>query len=241
MQLYGDIFFLYNLIMDYIVLKMTLILWGSGKNRLFLWCIAANICYTASVCVIGISPVMPFVFLAAALFFGARPHTPLRFFGMLITAYSVTFLLGSLSLGAMALFGLDGSVTVIFATVLLFLLKKISDSPKLCEISGLHRLEIFSGGKSVVLTALSDSGNGLEINGSPVVIADKKAVSPLLPYIKDTFPHPCRTVTGEAELICFYADTKIDEKTGRNCIAISSTPINGSFEALINTELLKEM
>lgn len=239
MQLYADIFFLYNLIMDYLVLKITAVLWGIRSEKLFLWCTAANICYIAAVFFAGISPVMPCFFLACAVLFSLRPKKTIHFIGIIITAYAVTFLLGSIGLGLMALFGANALFAAAPAVLLLYLLDRLKSSAKLSAVSGLYPLEISTEGKSINLTALCDSGNGLRIANEPVIIVDKTAAGPLMPYIADMFKHSCRTVSGEGELTCFYAMARIGrDMPKRTCIAISGTPMDGDFDSLINAEIL---
>ena len=142
MQLYGDIFFFYNLVMDYIVLKMTALLWDSRQHGLFLWCVGANILYLLTVIFIGLYPILPCMFLALAVIFALRPKGILKFVGMILTTYLLTFMLGSLSLGLTAVFNADFPCVIIPGLLLLSALKKINKSVHLSRISGLYPLEI---------------------------------------------------------------------------------------------------
>ncbi len=237
MTLYGDIFFLYNVVTDYAVLKSASIMWR-GRGRPFLWCILINFIYMAAVYFVGINFITPYLLLAAAVVFGLAPKDTKRFWGMLATVLILGFLLGSLSLGIMAVFDTGGTAALFPACILLFVTYRADKSIYLNKLSGIYPITLTANGHTVALTAFVDSGNKLKINGRTVVAADRDALSPILPYIDEFFTAPCKTVSGESELTCFYADMTANGKTANTIVAVSQSPINDGFNALINSEFL---
>ena len=238
MEVYGDIFFLYNLVTDYAVLKSAAIIWH-GRGRPFLCCVAVNIIYTAIVYFFGLYALTPYILLAAAVFFGLKPKKAPHFAAMLLTVWVLCFITGSLSLGIMTLFDTGTAAVLLPAVVLLAAVSRAEKSVYLSRLSGIYPVELSVTGKKVFLDALVDSGNTRRVGEKSVIVADRSALAPLLPHIGTFFTAQCVTVSGTGELCCFYADAAVNGKTHENaCVAISGVPIEGGFDALISAEII---
>ncbi len=238
-QFYADTYFIYTLAADYAVISAAAELW-QGTGHIFLKCLVLDLLCTVFFSVFGIYAALSYITLAAAVFLCLAPKNAREFAAMLMTVFIAAFVLGSLSLGLMSLFGANEFIMLIPAAFMIFITKKLAKSKRLSEISGIYPLVIEHSGKKAVFTALADSGNGLKVNGKEVIIIDKAAAGELISETDETFFTDCVSVTGRKRLLCFYAAAVIGEKRIENaCIAISAEKIEGNFNALFNKNVLE--
>lgn len=243
MEIYGDIFFIYNLIMDYTVLKITAILWNTAVSKgqkMFLWCVVTNLLYIFSIYFAGIYFFLPYAILALAVYLSFKPKSLLKFTGYLLTAYVVTFFLGSISLGLMAVFGADSSCILILAVIFLIIIRRISQNIALEKMAGRYMpIEIITNEHSDILTAYVDSGHSLEYNNTPVLIADSRYISDTA--VNEFFYIKCNTVSGTDFLKAFNAKLSFGNTViEQGIVAISNAPLSGDFNALISPDFFKE-
>ena len=107
------------------------------------------------------------------------------------------------------------------------------------------KTDITVAGKTVTLSALADTGNGLTFGSSPVIVVSKSAVSDLI--TPKTFKSAGRitvnTVNGSSQKICFPADeTVIYFGTERNIfnnvtVCVTEEEFDG-YRAILNRALL---
>ncbi|MFR5876535.1 MAG: sigma-E processing peptidase SpoIIGA [Eubacterium sp.] len=109
----------------------------------------------------------------------------------------------------------------------------------------IYTLVIENGNKEVTLFAFADTGNKLKepFSNSPVIIADKKKIEPIMNEEKIRLI-PASTVSGDTFLISFKPDkVTLKASNGKEVIedvyvALSDEIKNGGFSAIINPEIL---
>ncbi len=160
----------------------------------------------------------------------------------------------------MSLLFLLGSVISIYGIFLIAneLLAKYVIKGERCE------LEITMRGVSVNITALIDNGNSLTdiVSGRPVIVAELKAVQPLLTLREKCFFEkadynnvpstleerirlvPCQSVTGDDVLLCFTPDivrVSFSDKSAQTSFCIvgvtNKSLSGGDYRALMNREV----
>ena len=237
MKIYAEELFLYNFIIDFSALYCTAIIWNA-RGRPVLCAAAANIIYIAYTAFWGLHPAIGLFLQVLAVLFGSKPQNIRQFIGMSVTVMLLNFFAGCLTMGLMAVFDMSPLIAALPCALLIFTVKRADKSVRLSKISGIYRIKLEKDGVFADLDALADTGNRLEINGRPVIAADKAALLPLYTSA-DTFTANCAAVSGEGEILCFYADMHINGKTVKNiCAAVSNVPINGAYNAVIDPQLL---
>ncbi len=238
MKICAEALFLYGLITDHCVLSCVKTLWRS-RGRPFLCAVLINTVYILLIPFTGLYPAAPYILLSAAVILSMRPKGLGAILGMPLTAALIDFLISSITLGLMAVFNTGAYIAALPCFLVWFTVKKADKSIRLSRISGIYSIRLEKDGRFADISALADTGNALYINGRPVVAADSALLLPLCADKKDMFAAKCSTVSGESEILCFYADLSVNGKTIKNiCAAISAVPINGPYNAVINPELL---
>jgi len=165
-------------------------------------------------------------------------------FGMVINNSVVYFHISPLVLVLCTVFGY-----FIFA-VLWRVFGKSANIAERCEIT------VFAEGKSVTLTAISDTGNSIEdfFQKSDVIIADKQKVEALFgvsnietnPELKRRYRVlPCSTVSGFDTLDSFRCDSATVEhgnkktKLLKPLLAVSKVSLNDDYNAIVNPNVLR--
>ncbi len=238
MKICAETLFLYGLAIDYCVLSSVKTLWHA-RGRPFLCAFLINVLYISLVPFTGLFPAASYILLSAAVMLSMRSKIRGSFLGMALTAALIDFLISSITLGLMAVFNVGAYIAALPCFLVWFTVKKADKSIRLSKISGIYSIRLEKDGRFADISALADTGNALYINGRPVVAADSTLLLPLCTDKNDMFAAKCSTVSGESEILCFYADLSVNGKTIKNiCAAISAVPINGPYSAVINPELL---
>ncbi|MBQ9519642.1 MAG: sigma-E processing peptidase SpoIIGA [Firmicutes bacterium] len=237
MKICAEALFLYGLIIDSCVLSCSKVIWHT-RGRPIICAILINAVYIGLSPFFGLHPVMPYILLALAAALSMRPDSIPKFFGMVITLWLTDFFITAVTLGLMAVFNTGAYIATIPCFLLFYTVKSADKSIKLSKISGIYEIRLKTDGGYVDIAALADTGNSLFIDGRPVVAADRTALLPLMDNEK-ILNAKCRTVSGESDIQYFYADLITDGKAPKKiCAAISAAPINGTYNAVLNPELL---
>lgn len=238
MKICAEALFLYNFIIDYAVLYSAAVIWHA-RGRPLISSLLLNAVYLVLTYFFGLYPPIPYLLLICGVKFGFAHKSAAALWGMLLTVCICEFLIGSITLGLMAVFDTGAGIVVLPCSLLMFTVKRADKSVKLAEVSGIYKIRLETGGHYVVLDALADTGNSLYIEKKPAIIADEAALLRLTEQNPQLYKAKCTTVAGESELDYFYADMVFCGKKTKNvCAAISKAPISGTFNAVINPELL---
>jgi stage II sporulation protein GA (sporulation sigma-E factor processing peptidase) len=194
MEIYADLFFLINFLMDYFVFWMAAKILRLRPKRSRL---ALGALFGAAACLwVALTPRLSPRFGAfAAVFILAGgiiiAHAPLslsRFFKCLLASYVCAFALGGAGFALYYAAGgaAGGTLCLLIGSSLFFyiLIKILSKAiGKKFSARRMCRLKIYWDGAFVSLDALIDTGNTLRepISNSPVIVAEFDSVKPLLP------------------------------------------------------------
>ena len=142
--------------------------------------------------------------------------------------------------------------TVIFYAIFVFLKRIFKNT---CDFADKCEITVFSDDKSILLTAMVDSGNSVEdfFGKSEIIITDSDSFNSLFGEInvesnkyKNRFRIvPCSTVTGEDVLKGFRCDNAVVNVKNQNInikkpiLAVSNVKFNDDYNAIVNPKILK--
>ncbi len=269
MVIYVDILIIVNIYITYFTLKSTarILHLGYKAERI----IAAAVLGGFS----AVTAVIPLSFLPAVLLrFSLTTIITLTAFGFtgirqlvfrsLINIASATLVCGVVILlrecTGNSIFGTAGgyayldvsALTLVFATTAVYtvlsLFRRATDKPSENEII---KLRICSKGKTVVISAFSDSGNNLRdfVTGKPVIICRKDKICDLIPCTSDELPQglrliPFTSVGGSGIITAFRPDSVTvcrsngEEKQVDVLIGTGGGLEKENFDAILNPKIL---
>lgn len=265
MEIYADIFFIINFVMD------LLIFWAASKflryktnfYRIILGALVVTILYCLSIFYFNYSIWFSFIFLIIGVIIAFRPDNFLALIKLILLVHIIAFILGGMTIAYMfrienfSLKILVISTSIFFVTIKLFvnyIKKRILSRQVIC------RLNIFLGNNHSSFNALIDTGNSLydKITGLPIIVAEFDKVKNIFPLqiqsalrekdfeklclakIKFNFV-PFKSVGNTSGiLICFRPDfIKIFSETKTNIlVGICNFRLSDSYHGLINPDLL---
>lgn len=274
MTIYLDSLFLLNFLLDYLLLLLTGRLIGAvlPRRRILL----ASLLGAADAAVVfypGLSvfshPVLRVSVgvIMVLIAYGNQRHffkTVLIFFALSAALGGALYAISLLNIGVTSVHGLpvpllDLKLILLFAVLAYILLSLIFRKFARHSPFELRDVILHSGGDSIHLKALLDSGNTLSdpMTGKPVLVAEAAALKAFLPPELDCqnpalcFPRlsppgrfrllPYRSVgIDRGLLLAWKVDSiEINGKTiSSDLVALSPTPVseNGNFQALVNPE-----
>jgi stage II sporulation protein GA (sporulation sigma-E factor processing peptidase) len=192
MEIYADLFFLINLLMDYFVLWMAakIMRLRPRKTRLAIGAaLSAAACLWATLT----PPLLPYLNaftavlpLSGGIIAAYAPMPAKLFFKCLLTAYVCAFALGGAGFALYYATGAEGGIWLLTGSTLFFyiLVKVLSKTiGRKIAARRVCKVKIYRGGDSVTLDALIDTGNTLRepLSNSPVIVAEFDSIKTLLP------------------------------------------------------------
>ena len=256
-ELYVDVLFLVNFMMDYILLLIV---------RKMLQCTATHgrICLGAALgsfltCVVVVLPI-PYIAIKLILFHvlvntcmirvGLKIKNIRSFFKAIIMLYIGSFLLGGI-LEAFRPYIRVGSFFLVIAIVGYYLVLGIWKFVSYMQRwNQCHcRVDLYLGDKKYQMKGLIDTGNGLRdpISGKPVNILDRATAKRFFgeEYLKDVRYVPYQTIgkkTGvlpavQFERMCIWKDTPCWVEKPLVAISEEAISIGGEYEMILNPNL----
>ncbi|MDY3917473.1 MAG: sigma-E processing peptidase SpoIIGA [Candidatus Limivivens sp.] len=250
-EFYIDVYFTENLILDILILLLTGILLRCRLRILRL--LAAGLLGSAGACVPVICPrfrTWPALFLLAAVLgicmmkaaFGISQKRKmvkgmLLFYGM---AYLMEGILEILALQITLPVILSGALSVLILWALAALWKRLREKTQM-----MYDVTLVLGGKSIVLTALKDTGNRLRdpIGNRPVSVGDYTVLNRLLNQTTPVFLIPFYSIGNSGGVLPgFTADYMIirgentEVRIDRPVVALSKEPVSqkGEYQLILS-------
>lgn len=265
-QIYGDIVFLINFCMDYLLILFTCKILGynSSKKRL---AAAASVGGVGAVISFYI-PLWACVLLQAALgcvmcLITSPVKRARELLVRCIVLYTTSFVFGGAVTAALCLmranvmlrggaFYIDISVKVLAAATALCAVFLTIAQSVIKRLKPHCRREVLISfmGKTVCLKGYIDTGNSLTANGVPVIVAPWNCISCILPSDcteRDFMLHcpperilctPFKTVSGDSVIWCIKPDcVRINSKECISAVGVCGERLSEDYDVLLPTEL----